>query len=57
METGEMIGVANRDHKRVCDISTDAKVVEIRKRGCITRIRANPDGTLSIAHEHASPAP
>lgn len=41
----------NLDHKRVCDISTDLKVVEIRKKDCITTITANPDGTLNIAHK------
>lgn len=41
----------NLDHKRVCDISTDLKVLEIRKKGCITTITANPDGTLNIIHK------
>ena len=50
-----MTGIINPDHKRVCDISADAKVVEIRKRDCVTRIRANSDGTLKIIHERASP--
>lgn len=45
----------NLDHKRVCDISTDLKVVEIRKKDCITTITANPDGTLSITHERVQP--
>ena len=51
-----MTGIINPDHKRVCDISADAKVVEIRKRDCVTRINANPDGTLKIIHERAGPA-
>ena len=48
--------VTNLDQKRVCDISTDAKIVEIRKKDCITRITANSDGTLSITHERTSSA-
>ena len=50
-----LIGITNPDHKRVCDISPDAKVIEIRKRDCVTKIRACSDGTLTIAHERASP--
>ena len=46
-----MIGVINREHKRVCNVSKDAKVVEIRKRDCVTRIKANTDGTLEISNE------
>ena len=38
----------NSGGKRVCDISEDRKVVEIIRDGCITRITANPDGTLNI---------
>jgi len=43
--------VTNLDNKRVCDISSDDKVIEIRKKDCITRIKANPDGTLTVNHE------
>jgi len=43
--------VMNLDQKRICDISTDAKVIEIRKKDCVTKITANPDGTLEITHE------
>jgi len=50
-----MTGITNPDRKRVCDISADAKVVEIRKRDCVTRIKANPDGTLKIVHERTGP--
>jgi len=50
-----MTGIVNPDHKRVCDISAGAKVIEIRKRDCVTRIKANPDGTLKIIHERAGP--
>ena len=48
--------VNNLNHKRICDISNDAKVIIIRKKDCITRIMANPDGTLSIIHERINPA-
>lgn len=40
--------VRNNNGKRVCDISADHKVIEIEIKGCITRITANPDGTLKI---------
>lgn len=43
--------VQNLDKKRVCDVSTDGKVIEIRKKDCVTRITANPDGTLRITQE------
>jgi len=45
-----MSEVWNLDHKRVCDISLDAKIAEIRKKDCVTRIEANPDGTLLITN-------
>lgn len=38
----------NLNDKRVCDISNDRKVVEIVQKGCLTRITANPDGTLKV---------
>ena len=40
--------VRNSAGKRVCAISADRKVVVIQKRDCVTRITANPDGTLRI---------
>lgn len=40
--------VRNSNGKRVCDISSDRKVVIIVQKGCMTRITANPDGTLCI---------
>ena len=43
--------VRNPDGKRVCDVSADNRVIEIRKKDFITRIVANPDGTLSIEHK------
>ncbi len=48
--------VQNLDNKRVCDISADGTVVEIRRKGCVTIITANPDGTLNITQERANPA-
>lgn len=41
----------NLDGHRVCDYSDDRKTVVIEKKGCITRITANPDGTLNIENE------
>ena len=44
--------IKNLDDKRVCDKSKDGKVIEIRKKDCITRITANADKTLKIIHEY-----
>ena len=49
-----MSEIQNLDRKRVCDISGDKKIVEIRKKDCVTRITANPDGTLSITQERVT---
>jgi hypothetical protein len=38
----------NLNGKRVCDHSKDNRIVEIHQKGCVTRITANPDGTLKI---------
>lgn len=43
--------VTNLDRKRVCDMSADKKMIEIRKKDCITRITASPNGTLCITHK------
>lgn len=40
--------IRNLNGKRVCDMSEDKKIVEIVQKDCITRITANPDGTLKI---------
>ena len=40
----------NGGDKRVCDVSDDKKTVEISMKGFITRITANPDGTLRIVN-------
>lgn len=42
--------ITNLNKKRVCDLSTDKKVVQIRRGDCVTIIRANQDGTLHITH-------
>ncbi|MDR2513628.1 MAG: hypothetical protein LBD02_00260 [Christensenellaceae bacterium] len=46
-----MSEVTNLDCKRVCDISADKRMVEIRRKDCVTRITANPDGTLNVVQE------
>lgn len=51
-----MSEVHNLDLKRVCDISDDRKVVEIRKKDCITRIVSNSDGTLKVTNERITSA-
>ena len=43
-----MAEIRNLNGKRICDISVDMTVVEIISRGCITRITANKDGTLTV---------
>ena len=43
--------IRNLNKKRVCDRSEDHRIVEIRQGGCLTRITANPDGTLNIVHQ------
>ena len=43
-----VLEVRNCNGKRVCDISEDGRVVVILSKGCMTRITANPDGTLRI---------
>ncbi|MDA8227019.1 MAG: hypothetical protein M0T74_04835 [Desulfitobacterium hafniense] len=47
--------VTNLDRKRVCDVSVDNKLIEIRKKDCVTRITANPDGTFKITQERIPP--
>ena len=49
-----MSEVKNLDKKRVCDISDDHKIVEIRLKDCITIVTANPDGTLDVKHERVA---
>ena len=51
-----MSEVTNLNSKRVCDISIDRKVIEIRKKDCVTRITANTDGTLKIINERINQA-
>jgi hypothetical protein len=48
--------VQNLDQKRVCDISADGAVIDIRRKGCVTIITANPDGTLNITQERTDSA-
>lgn len=43
-----MEGIRNLEGKRVCDISLDRTVIEIVRKDCLTRITANPDGTLNV---------
>lgn len=42
--------ITNLNKKRVCDLSNDKKVVQIRRGDCVTLICANRDGTLHITH-------
>ncbi len=38
----------NSDNHRVCDVSEDKRFVIIERKGCVTRITANSDGTLNL---------
>lgn len=40
--------IRNLEGKRVCDIGHDRTVIEIVQKNCLTRITANPDGTLNV---------
>jgi len=51
-----MSEVKNLNDKRVCDVSNDARTIEIKLKDCITRITANPDGTLNIVQERTKAA-
>lgn len=42
--------ITNLNKKRVCDLSNDKKVAQIRRGDCVTYICANQDGTLQITH-------
>lgn len=42
--------IKNLKKHRVCDRSTDGKVVIIKDGDCLTIITAAPDGTLKIEH-------
>lgn len=48
--------IKNLNGKRVCDRSQDHKVVEIVLKDCLTRITANPDGTLNVENIRLSKA-
>ena len=48
--------VRNLNKKRVGDVSKDVRAFEIQIKDCITRITANPDGTLKITHERIQSA-
>lgn len=42
--------VLDLNNKRVFDISDDKKIIEHRRKDCITTISISPDGTLNISH-------
>lgn len=44
--------IKNLDNKRVCDISADNRTATIKIKNCATIIKANPDGTLKVAHTY-----
>ena len=40
----------NLDNKRVCDVSDDKCVAEIRHKDCVTKITISPDGKLCLTN-------
>ncbi len=52
-----MAQVKDLNRKRVCDLSDDRKTVYIRRGDCITEVRAEKDGTLSIKSRKETQAP
>ena len=51
-----MTQVKDMHKKRVCDLSDDRKTVYIRRGDCVTEIRAEKDGTLSVKSRKESQA-
>lgn len=51
-----MTEVRNLNNKRVGDVSKDERVFVIQIKDCVTRITANPDGTLNVTQERTIPA-
>ena len=43
-----MTQVKDLNKKRVCDLSDDRKTVYIQRGDCVTEVRAEKDGTLSV---------
>ena len=52
-----MAQVKDLNRKRVCDLSADRKTVYIRRGDCITEVRAEKDGTLSVKCKKEPQAP
>lgn len=51
-----MFEIKNLDQKRVCDLSDDKKTLIIQKKGCVTIVKANDDGTLFVTQKRQQPA-
>ena len=51
-----MTQVKDMNKKRVCNLSDDRKTVYIRRGDCVTEIRAEKDGTLSVKSRKESQA-
>ena len=43
-----MTQVKDLNKKRVCDLSDDRKTMYIRRGDCVTEVRAEKDGTLTV---------
>lgn len=46
-----MTQVKDLNRKRVCDLSDDRRTVYIRQGDCVTEVRAEKDGTLSVSYK------
>ena len=44
-----MTQVKDLNKKRVCDLSDERRTVYIRRGDCVTEVRAEKDGTLSVS--------
>lgn len=48
--------IRNLNGKRICDMTDDGKAIVIVQKDCITKITANPDGTLVATQDKLKPA-
>ncbi|WP_405744494.1 hypothetical protein [Anaerovibrio slackiae] len=46
-----MTEVRNLDNKRICDKSSDERMIFIQRKDCLTIIQAKPDGTLLVTQQ------
>ena len=49
-----MVEIKNLDNKRVFDLSEDKKTLVMQRKDCVTIVKANDDGTLSVVNKRQS---